>query len=138
MKNMPLRLSKQQQNKAYDAEVMLHNPGTDLTSTATGTGKLIEGTPFDGMPIRVVVPACANADNTLAVTIQESDVLGSGYTTTVTFDTISGAVTAQPGIYRRWVSLRKKYVRSVATVAGTTPNYGKVQIGFDTGGEQKT
>lgn len=117
---------------AYDAEVMLHNPGTDLTATATGTGKVIEGTPFDGPVVRVSVPQATGTSPTLDITIQESDSLASGYTTVVTFDQITAA-----GVYYRRYSSRKKHVRAVLTVGGTTPNFGKVQVGFATGGEQK-
>jgi len=116
---------------AYDADAMLHNPGTDLTTTATGTGKQIEGTAIKGQFIRVSVPTVTGTTPTLNITIQESNTLGSGYTTVVTFDEITAT-----GIFRRVYSSRKKFVRSVLTVAGTSPNFGKVQVGFDTGGEQ--
>ena len=116
---------------AYDADVMLHNPGTDLTLTATGTGKLIEGTPIDAMSIRVSVPQATGTAPVMDITIQESDTLGSGYQTVVTFPQITAA-----GVYRRRYSSKRKYARSVLTVAGTTPNFGKVQVGFETGGEQ--
>jgi len=130
MNHYPLRQSKQQQNMAYDADVMLHNPGTDLTVTATGTGKLIDGTAIDGQYVRVSVPQATGTAPTLDITIQESDTLGSGYQTVVTFAQITTSVVA-----RRVYSSKKKYARSVLTVAGTTPNFGKVQVGFDTGGE---
>ncbi len=116
---------------SYDADVMLHNPGTDLTLTATGTGKLIEGTAIDGHYIRVSVPQATGTSPTLDITIQESDTLGSGYQTVVTFAQITAS-----GVARRVYSSKRKYVRAVLTVAGTTPNFGKVQVGFDTGGEQ--
>ena len=116
---------------SYDADVMLHNTGVDLTATVTGTGKLIEGTAIDGHYIRVSVPQATGTSPTLDITIQESDTLGTGYVTVVTFAQITAS-----GIYRRIYSSRKKYVRSVQTLGGTTPNFGKVQVGFDTGGEQ--
>ena len=116
---------------AYDADVMLHNPGTDLTTTATGTGKQIEGTAIDGQFIRVSVPSATGASPTLDITIQESDSVGTGYVTVVTFAQITAS-----GVGRRVYSSKRKYARAVLTVAGTTPNFGKVQVGFDTGGEQ--
>ncbi len=116
---------------AYDAEVMLHNPGTALTATVTGTGKLIEGTPISGKFIRASVPAATGTAPTLDIVIQESDTLGAGYVTVVTFAQIVAA-----GIYRRIYSSRKRYVRAVLTVGGTTPSFGNAQVGFDTGGEQ--
>ena len=129
----PLRQSQQQQqHMAFDAEVMLSNTGTDLTATVTGTGKQIEGTSFDGLPIRVSVPQATGTSPTLDITIQESDTLGSGYVTLVTFAQITAS-----GVYRQRYSSRKKYVRAVLTVGGTSPNFGKVQVGFETGGEQK-
>ena len=131
MSYYPLRQSKQQQQQSYDADVMLHNTGVDLTATVTGTGKQIEGTAIDGHYIRVSVPQATGTAPTLDITIQESDTLGSGYQTVVTFAQIIAA-----GVYRRVYSSRKKYVRSVLTVGGASPNFGKVQVGFDTGGEQ--
>ncbi len=116
---------------SYDADMMLSNTGTDLTATINGTGKQIEGTPINGKFIRVSVPQATGTSPTCDITIQESGTLGSGYTTVVTFDQIIAA-----GIYRRVYSSRKKYVRAVLTVGGTSPNFGKVQVGFDTGGEQ--
>ena len=117
---------------AYDADVMLHNPGTDLTVTATGTGKLIEGTAIDGHFIRVSVPQATGTAPTMDITIQESDTLGSGYQTVVTFAQIIAS-----GVARRVYSSKRKYARAVLTVGGgASPNFGKVQVGFDTGGEQ--
>ena len=110
---------------------MLHNPGTDLTLTATGTGKLIEGTAIDGQYVRASVPQATGTAPTLDITIQESDTLGTGYVTNTTFAQITAA-----GAYRRVYSSKRKYTRAVLTVGGTTPNFGKVQVGFDTGGEQ--
>ena len=115
---------------AYDAEVMLHNPGTDLTATVTGAGKEIQGTPIDGPTVRVSVPQATGTAPTLDITIQESTD-NVTYVTLVTFKQIVAA-----GVHLRRYSSRLKWVRAVLTVAGTTPNFGKVQVGFATGGEQ--
>jgi hypothetical protein len=115
---------------AFDSAVMLWNPGANLVATQTGTGLLIEGTGFRGNSCRIYVPQATGTTPTLNVVIQESND-NSAYTPLVTFDQIIAA-----GTYRRYVSTRKRYVRAVLTVGGTTPNFGFVQVGFDTGGSQ--
>jgi hypothetical protein len=115
---------------AYDAENMFRNTGTDLTTTLTGTGFLIDGTPLAGLYVRVSVPQATGTTPTLDITIQESDTLGSGYTTVTTFDQITAA-----GVFWRRFASKKKYARGVFTVAGTTPILGKVQAGFSSGPE---
>lgn len=116
---------------AYDSADMLWNPGSNLTATQTGTGLLTEGVPFSGISLRVYVPQATGTTPTLDIVVQESNVLGSGYTPLVTFDQITAA-----GTYRRRITSRKRYLRAVLTVGGTTPNFGAVKVGFETGSEQ--
>lgn len=115
---------------AYDSAVMLWNPGSNLTSTQTGTGLLIEGTAFRGNSLRIYVPQATGTTPTLDATVQESND-NSAWNLLVTFPQITAA-----GTYRRYISTRKRYVRVVLTVGGTTPNFGQVQVGFDTGTSQ--
>lgn len=118
---------------AMDSKGKLHDPGTDLTATATGTGLVIDGTAkHRPTPIRIHVPQASGTTPTLDAKIQESDTLGSGYTDLVTFDQITAA-----GQYRRAIVSKRKHIRSVLTVGGTSPNFGKVQVYIDSGGEYK-
>lgn len=115
----------------YDAAVMHRaSGGANLTTTETGTGFLIDGTPLAGMYVRCVVPQATGTTPTMDLVIQASDVIGSGYTASTTFDQITAA-----GVYWRRFATKKKFTRHVATIGGTTPNFGAVSIGFSTGPE---
>lgn len=105
----------------------------NLTTTETlpaNPGKQVDGTPVGGVTVRLHVPAVV-ASSTLDLTIQHSDD-GTTWTTILTFPQVT---TGGVGEYRRRLSTPKKYLRYVATTA-TSPNFGAVQIGFDSGGEQ--
>lgn len=114
---------------AYDANTMLHAPGTNLTVTITDTSLQINRTPLAGLFVRLTVPQATGTSPTLDVKVQESSD-NSTFVDLVTFAQITVA-----GIFRRRVSTQKAYVRTVHTVGGTTPNFGIVVTGFETGGE---
>lgn len=76
-----------------------------------------------GMSCVVKVPAAGGTTPTLDLKLQESDTEGSGYTDLVTFDQITAI-----GVYVRRFATAKRYIRHYATVGGTTPNFGGVEI----------
>ena len=131
--NMPLFLPSMS-GGAYDSSGMLRAAAAgNLTATETlpaNPGKQVDGTPVDGVTIRMHVPAVV-ASSTLDLVIQHSDD-GTTWAAILTFPQVT---TGGVGEYRRRLSTPKKYLRYVATTA-TSPNFGAVQIGFDSGGEQ--
>ena len=118
----------------YDSELLLRDGSTDLTATETGSA--VEIGDFKDMTFRLVVPAIADAADTLDVAVQYSDD-GSTWTELFAFPQITGASGA-PTVMRRTLSLGgHTYVRgvfTVTTVAGS-PNFGKVVLGPEYGGE---
>lgn len=119
---------------AYDSSGMLRAAADgNLTATVNGAGLTIRGTPVNGVTVRVHVPSISGTTPTLDLKIQHSDD-GATWTDLATFPQIN--TTTGVGEYRRRVATPKRDVRYAATVAGTTPNFGAVQIGFETGGEQ--
>jgi hypothetical protein len=96
------------------------------TSTLTGTGVDISN--YTG-PMHVIMQssaATAGTSPTLAVKLQDSDVLGSGYAdvTGATFTGLTDAADATQMITIHPDAL-KKYIRVVGTIGGTaTPTFG--------------
>lgn len=93
---------------------------TSLTRDAT-TGKVVvQIDKLAAQGLAVVVTNAADGgtstDKTLTVTIEESDVLGSGWATITTFPAISHGAAANRMVRR--ISSQKKYLRSVITAAG--------------------
>ena len=94
------------------------------TSSANGTGVDIQD--YIGK-LKLVLDSeegTGNADNTLDVKIQHSDASGSGYTdiTGAAFTQVDGSTAAFESISLDTRST-KRYIRAVATIAGTSPSY---------------
>jgi hypothetical protein len=117
---------------AFDSVGMLRAVAAgNLTATGNGTGLQIDGTPASGVGIRIHVPQATGTTPTFDCVIADSPD-NSTWKARLTFDQITVA-----GQYRQRLVTKQKYVRFQATVAGTSPNFGVVQIGFETGGEYK-
>lgn len=88
-----------------------------ITATATGTGVDLRG--YDSA-MMVFHPGTVT-DGTHTPTMEESDTLGSGYTTVATVD-LQGtlAVLATDTIQRVGYIGSKRYIRAISTVSGTT------------------
>jgi len=93
---------------------------TSLTRDAT-TGKVVVDISKLGQCGRSIivtngVDGGTSTDKTITITIEESDALGSGWATLLTFPAIVHGASANKMV-RRCAS-QKKYLRSVCTVAG--------------------
>lgn len=86
-------------------------------ATATGTG--VDITACRGQIVVLLDAAAASAGDTLDVTLEESDTLGSGYTaiTGGAFTQVTSGAASQQKISLNADSL-KTYIRAVATIAG--------------------
>lgn len=114
---------------AYDTNLMLINAAA--TATITGTGKQIDGTSvLDDAYIRVIVQSVSGTSPTLDITIQECATLAGTYQTVTTFKQITAA-----GAWTRkyFSNYTFPFVRALATIGGTSPNFGTLQVGFSTG-----
>lgn len=121
---------------AYDSIGMIRKTSDgNLTATANlpaNPGLLVDSTGIGVTQfIRVSVTQATGTTPTADLVIQDSDN-GTTWTDRYTFDQITAA-----GVYRGGFVTKKKYVRVKQTIGGTTPNFGAVQIGFDTGSEYK-
>jgi len=95
-----------------------------LTTTGTCSGVQINETPVDGMTAKVIVPS-AVATTTLLVEIQAADVdTDASYVTIAQSETITAI-----GEYCIRFATQRDYVRGKFSVAGTTPDFGVVEVG---------
>lgn len=104
-----------------------------LTSTETSAAFTGGPTPLDGLRCVALVPS-QSSGTTLQISLQESTD-GTTYTTFETFTLLaSTTVTTSPAVMQaRPFSSMCPNIRSVTTVAGTSPSYGGVQIWIDDG-----
>lgn len=111
-----------------DANLFFRDTTASLTGTETSSALAINGTPAGGLAIIVEIPKGSIGD-TMQVTLQHSTD-DSTYTTLVACETVASqteAVTTPRKIVRRFYT-RAKYVKTVTTVAGTSPDFGAVSI----------
>jgi len=115
---------------AFDSLLMLRRD-TDgsLTTTGTCSGVAIYETAAKGATARVVVPAAADT-TTLIVEIQAADTdADASYVTVAQSEVISAT-----GEYNIRFGTERDYVRCNLSVAGTSPDFGAVEIGVVGGG----
>lgn len=95
-----------------------------LTQTETATAIAINGTPAIGMALVVHVPKKSVGD-TMQVTLQHSTD-NSTFTNLLAIETVASVTEASTVPFKivRRFHTRLKYVRTVITVAGTTPDFG--------------
>ena len=111
---------------AFDSLMMLRVSGDgSLTTTGTYNGVAVYESPVRGWAAKVVVPARA-ADTQLIVFVQAADTDADGSYVTIAQ---SEGITAT-GEYAVPFGTQKDYVRLYAEVAGTTPDFGAVQVGI--------
>ena len=114
----------------YDANLVLRDGSSDLTSTYTSSALELNGTPVGGLTCRVIYPGGGSGTSpTCDPKLQESDD-GSSWRDLVSFPQRTDAVNAAIHVERFVTASR--YIRAVLTVGGTTPNFKgvKVEVGF--------
>lgn len=113
----------------FDNNLRLRTAGAgSLTATETSSAFTINETPIDGLSIVVHVPK-RSAGDTMQVTLRHSTD-DSTYTDLLVMDTVASvaAATTVPTQYRGRFVTRGKYLKTVTTVAGTSPDFGAVVI----------
>lgn len=114
----------------FDTDLMLRKTADgSLTAAGTCDGVALGGTPAVGSVARIAVPD-AFTTTTLLVEIQVADTDADGsYVTVAQSELITAA-----GEYAVRFASRRAYARAKFTVAGTTPDFGAVQVGVTCGG----
>lgn len=118
----------------FDALGMLRAAAAGVLSGAgtTNTAALtIDGTARNGVDVRLHVPSVTGTSPTLDVIIQDSPD-ASVWSNRLTFAQVIAA-----GEYRQKLVTKQKYVRMNIVQGGTTPAFGVVECGFETGSEYR-
>ena len=111
-----------------DHKLMLIDSTADVTSTVTGSAVDLNGDDMDELNVRCVVPSVSGTTPKIVLKIQGSDDK-SNWTDLYVFPDITGA-----GEFSHKFRGKGRWRRAVATVSGTSPNFGKVLVGYSTGG----
>lgn len=102
----------------------LFNLHATAARTSTGNGTGFDVQPYDGDLVLVLDSAAGTGTTpTLAVTVEHSDVLGSGYTaiTGAAFTTVTTTASQQKLVVSK--DEAKRYVRVTYTLGGGTPSF---------------
>lgn len=113
----------------YDSNLFFRTSGAgSLTATETSSTLTINGTPTTGLALVIDIPKQSVGD-TMQVTLRHSTD-DSSYTDLLPLETLASTATAitTPVKYVRRFHTRLKYVKTVTTVAGTSPDFGAVVI----------
>ena len=110
----------------FDSQLLFRSTTDSLTATETSSALTINGTPADGLAIVVEVPKKSVGD-TMQVTLQHSTD-NSTWTNLLFIETVASVTEASTTPFKlvRRFHTRNKYVRTVTTVAGTSPDFGVV------------
>lgn len=124
---MPPLLLRKDKAVVFDSNLQFRSTTDSLTQTETSAAVTINGTPADGLALVVDVPK-KDIGDTLQVTLQHSTD-NSTWTTLITTETVASvtATSTVPFKIVRRFNTRNKYVRTVMTVAGTSPDFGAVK-----------
>lgn len=114
---------------AFDHNLMLIDSTANLTATTTGAAVDFNGPDTMEINIRAIVPQVEGTNAKLTIAYQESADGSTNWSTVYTFPEISEA-----GEYNKKIRAQKRYRRAVATVSGTSPNFGFVLVGASVGG----
>ena len=113
----------------FDTNLQFRSTTDSLTATETSAAVSIPGgTPIDGLALVIDVPKKSVGD-TMQVTLQHSTD-NSTYTNLLVTETVASVAAASTvpfKIVRRFYT-GNKYLKTVTTVAGTSPDFGAVQI----------
>lgn len=112
----------------FDNNLMLINSTSAVTSTVTGSAVDFNGPDLYEINIRACVPKASGTSPKMVLKIQESDDK-SNWTDLYVFPDIEAA-----GEWNKKMRGTKRWRRAVATITGTSPDFGYVMVGASTGG----
>ena len=108
---------------------MLIDSTADVTATVTGDACDFHGPDQDILCYRVYAPSATGTTPSMVAKIQES-ADKSTWT-----DLVAAAAMTAAGNKRLFAKSKLRYRRAVLTITGTTPNFGKVKVGLESGGQ---
>lgn len=119
----------------FDANLMFRDTTDSLTATETSSWLTINGTGVNGLCLVMDVPKKSVGD-TMQVTLQFSGD-GSNVDESYAVETVASVTEASTVPFKivRPFKTRFKYVRTVTTVAGTSPDFGVVKSRIGSGDE---
>lgn len=113
---------------AFDNKLMLLEPSSALTATTTGEAVDLNGNDMDELNVRAIFPKADGTNPKCILKYQGSDNQ-STWEDIFTFPEIIAA-----GEYSKKIRGWGRYRRVVATISGTSPDFGLVKVGISTGG----
>ena len=113
---------------AFDVNTMFFNTDSAVTSTATSNAMDFHGPDLDEVDYRIVVNGTISGTSpTLTPSLETSDD-NNTFTTEITFPEINAA-----GDFHHKYRCKKRYRKLKLTLGGTSPSFGHVEAGIDSG-----
>ena len=113
---------------AYDLHTMFFNTTSAVTSTTTSSVIDFHGPDLEELDYRIVVNGTVSGTTPKIVATLETSNDNSTFTTEYTFPDITAA-----GETHKKYRCRKRYRKLKLTVSGTSPSFGHVEAGIDSG-----
>lgn len=117
---------------AFDVNTMFFDTNSALTSTATSEAMDFHGPDLAELAYRFVVNGTVSGTNPKIVPTLETSDDGTTYSTEYTFPNITAA-----GEVIVKYRAKKRYRKMKLTVSGTSPSFGHVEAGIDSGARGK-
>lgn len=120
----------------YDANLQFRNTTDSLTQTETSSALKVGPTAAGQLNVVIEVPKKSVGD-TMQLTLQHSTD-NSTWTNLTTIETVASVTSASTVPFRivRPIDTQAAYVRTVITVAGTSPDFGAVKVRVGGPGER--
>ena len=113
---------------AYDVNTMFFNTTSATTSTTTSAAMDFHGPDLDDVDYRIVVNGTVSGTTPKIVATLETSDDNSTFATEFTFPDITAA-----GEVHKKYCCKKRYRRMKLTVSGTSPSFGHIEAGIDSG-----
>ena len=114
---------------AYDKNTMFFDTTSAVTSTTSSSVIDFHGADLDELDYRIVVNGTVSGTSPkIVATLVTGDAANAVSTTETTLATITAA-----GEYHHKFRSRKRYRKVTLTVSGTSPSFGHVEVGIDSG-----
>ena len=113
---------------AFDYNTMFFNTESAVTETATSSAMDFHGPDLDEIDYRIVVNGTVSGTTPQIVPTLETSDDNSTFTTEKTFPSITAA-----GDYHNKYRAKKRYRKMKLTVSGTSPSFGHIEAGIDSG-----
>ncbi len=113
---------------AFDVNTMFFNTTAATTATATSSAMDFHGPDLDEVNYRIVVNGTVSGTSPKIVPTLETSDDNSTFATEETFPDITGA-----GEFNHKYRCKKRYRRLKLTISGTSPSFGHIEAGIDSG-----